>query len=176
MTRAEYHTPAPGAAEGMPRQCPPRPIRSIPRSVIPASPRRSRTACQSNRPVSWTNPLGDTTSFGYNAGGTVGTIHSPMNEVTSIAYDNLGGAFRPRTPSPTNLAVITNPRGYVATLGFTSSANLITAINGAGDLTTYTWDTAGTHLLSIGDGNGNLTSFTYATLSTINQRSLASIQ
>jgi YD repeat-containing protein len=48
-------------------------------------------------------------------------------------------------------------------MAFTSAGNLHWALDGAGNRTSYSWDT-NSRLLGIGDGKGNRTSFTYATL------------
>ena len=45
---------------------------------------------------------------------------------------------------------MTNPRGFISTLNFTAAGALSSATDGAGIVTSYSWD-ANTRLLSIGD-------------------------
>ena len=82
----------------------------------------------SNRAIAWINPLGDTTSYGYDSSNRLITAQAPLGQVTSFVYNS-------------NQTVVTNPRGYVTTLNFNSMGSLSSAIDGAGNLTSYAWDT-----------------------------------
>ena len=77
---------------------------------------------------------------------------TPLGQVTSLTYN-------------TNQTLVTNPRGYVTTLNFTSNGSLSSAIDGTGNLTSYSWDAAN-RLTAIVDGLGNATSFAYTTWAT----------
>jgi len=78
----------------------------------------------SNRPIAWINPLGDRTSYSFDSNNRVTTAATPLGQVTSLTYN-------------TNQTLVTNPRGYVTTLNFTSNGSLGSAIDGTGDLTSY---------------------------------------
>ena len=80
----------------------------------------------SNRPICWINPLGDRTSYAYDGSNRVTAVTTPLGQVTTLTYN-------------TNQTVITNPLGYLTTLNFTGGA-LTSAIDGAGNLTSYSWD------------------------------------
>ena len=77
-------------------------------------------------------------------------MQSPLGQITTFTYNS-------------NQTLVTNPLGFVTTLNFTSAGNLSSAIDGAGNRTSYSWD-ANSRLLGITDGLGNTTSFTYTTL------------
>ncbi len=94
----------------------------------------------SNRPIAWTNPVGDITSYGFDSSNRMTSVQAPLGQRTSFTYN-------------TNQTVIQNPLGYVTTLNFNSMGGVQTAIDGAGNLTSYAWDT-NNNLLAITDAIG----------------------
>ena len=115
----------------------------------------------SNRLVGWVNPIGGRTSYTYDSSSRVTSVTTPLGRVTSLSYG-------------TNQTVVTNPLGHVTTLNFTSLGSLASAIDGAGVLTSYSWD-ANNSLTAIVDGLGNATTFGYVTQSNTFVETLASI-
>ena len=118
----------------------------------------------SNRLTCRINPLGDCTSFTFDGSNRVTSVMTPLGQITTLAYG-------------TNQTVVTNPLGIPTTLNFTSGgAAIASAIDGAGNLTTYTWGSNNNNSTSITNGLGQTTSFAYVTNATTSIPFLSSIQ
>ncbi len=116
----------------------------------------------SNRATAWINPMADRTSYQYDGSNRLTGVQSPSGLRHTITY--IGS----------NQTMVTNPRGFVTTLNYNSGGALNSAIDGAGNLTSYSWDSLNC-LTGIIDALRFTTSFTYTTLSN-NVARLASIQ
>ena len=115
----------------------------------------------SNRLISTVNPLGDRTSYAFDGSNRVTAVTSPLGQVVTLAYS-------------TNRTVVTNPLGFVTTLNFTANGSIASATDGAGNLTSYSWDSLN-NLTAIIDGLGHITTFGYATNATTKVENLSSI-
>ena len=110
----------------------------------------------------WTNPLGDVTTFV--ASGQQLAVTSPLGAVTTLINNQAGGPHPPPGPGDISTTCI-NPLGQITSLTCNAGGALINAINPIGIDLTYTWD-SNLRLETIGDGLGNNTTFGYLTNAT----------
>ncbi len=107
-----------------------------------------------NRPIAVTDPLGRTTTTGYDSDGNVTLVIDPLNNRTSHTYDL---ADRPLTS--------TDERGKTTVLSYDPAGNLLSQTTPLGEKTTWTYDDDG-RVASVVDPRGNATGATPATFTT----------
>jgi len=102
--------------------------------------------------ISETNPLGQTTSFGYDLLGQLTTITDSLGNVTTNAFDAVG-----------NRTSVTDPLSQTTAYAYDALRQLISQTDPNGGVVAYAYDAAG-NLLSLTDPGGNTTSWTYDAL------------
>ena len=95
------------------------------------------------------DPLGNITSYTYNAWGQVRTIQDALGNITSYGYDTLG-----------NQTSVTDALGNVTTMSYDLAGNVIAVTDPLGHSTTTTYD-GQNRPLSVMDALGNVTSYGY---------------
>ncbi|OGK96858.1 MAG: hypothetical protein A3D33_19100 [Candidatus Rokubacteria bacterium RIFCSPHIGHO2_02_FULL_73_26] len=99
--------------------------------------------------MSTTDPLGNTTTFGYDAQGDLATVSDPLGNTTRRAYD-----------AASRLTAQTDPRGFATSFAY-DPLNRITQIADAqSGLTAFSYDPNG-NLLTVTDPRGHSTTHTY---------------
>lgn len=130
--------------------------------------------------ISRSDPLGDTTTYGYDSNLDLLQVTDPNNHTTTMAYDNNGNLVSRELPGKieswtydamNDVTSYTDGRGYTTSYGYDGAGNL-TSVTGANPnetgltapVTLYGRDPGGSGLLvSETDPRGKLTSFGYDT-------------
>jgi len=99
--------------------------------------------------VSTTDPLGNTTTFGYDAQGDLATVSDPLGNTTRRAYD-----------AASRLTAQTDPRGFATSFAYDPLNRLTQIADAQGGLTAFSYDGNG-NLLTVTDARGNATTHTY---------------
>ena len=79
-----------------------------------------------------TDPGGHTTTFSYDAAGSVAQVSDPMGHTTRYTYDASGRA-----------TTVTDPLGHTTSYGYDAEGRMITSIDTGGNTTTNTYDSGG---------------------------------
>jgi RHS repeat-associated protein len=101
-----------------------------------------------SEPTSITNPLGQTTIYGYDTNGNLTAVTDPTGQQTTYTYDGSG-----------ELTSVTDPEGNTTQYGY-GDGQRTTVTNQLGDRTELTYDTAGLPI-GVRDPEGKLTALTY---------------
>lgn len=128
----------------------------------------------SNKLVRRVDPLGNTTSYTYDAAFNRTSVTDPRGNTTTFTYDAAGNVLTQTAPAPfayvqtftydaaNNLLTATDGRGFTTTNTYDASGNLRT-VTGPGPtspVTTFTVDATG-QVTAASDPRGKVTSFAY---------------
>lgn len=103
--------------------------------------------------LSSTDPLGNTTSYSYDADYNVAAVTDPRGNTTSMTYDTDGNLVSRTAPAPLS---------YQESWTYNAAGQVLTHTNARGKTTSNTYDTAG-NLTSVTDPASGVTSFAYDT-------------
>ena len=104
-----------------------------------------------NKLMSAKDPLGNTTSYTYDANFNVGSVTDPRGNTTQRTYDSASNLLSRTVPSPLS---------YVERFTYDAQNNVLTATDGRGNTTSNTYDSAG-NLVKVTAPDGTFTTFTY---------------
>ena len=96
-----------------------------------------------------TDPGGHTTTFSYDAAGSVAQVSDPMGNTTRYAYD-----------ASERATTVTDPLGHTTSYGYDSEGRMTTSVDAGGATTTNTYDSAG-HLVEQSGPPGDTTMYMY---------------
>lgn len=96
-----------------------------------------------------TDPVGNTTSYGYDAVNRLIAATNAAGDVTTTTYDGVG-----------NRISITSPNGNITTNSYDTLDRVIKTTDGVGTVSTNSYDAVG-NLTHTVDGNSNITTYTY---------------
>ena len=135
---------------------------------------RENTAYYDNTEVGMTgaiiDPLGNTTSFGYDIFGNRNSVKNPNGKTTDLAYDDRGNITRITDPlgnatsftydDKDNLIQLKDPLNRVYSYTYDANDNLTKVTDPLNKQTVFSYDSKG-QLTDINDARGNTTSFAY---------------
>ena len=96
-----------------------------------------------------TDPLGHTTTFSYDAAGSVAQVSDPMGNTTRYVYD-----------ASERATTVTDPLGHTTSYGYDAEGRMIASVDAGGNTTTNTYDSAGQFVEQSGPP-GATTTYTY---------------
>jgi len=96
-----------------------------------------------------TDPGGHTTTFSYDAAGSVAQVSDPMGHTTRYTYD-----------ASERATTVTDPLSHTTSYGYDAEGRMITSIDTGGNTTTNTYDSGG-RLIGQSDTSGDTTTYAY---------------
>jgi RHS repeat-associated protein len=127
------------------------------------------TACSCSAVSSVTDPLNHTTTFDYDAKGSLSTITDPNNNHTTFTYNSSGQLTSITDPllnttqlgyDGADVVSVTNPKGYTTSRFLDAAGRMISRKGPLGETTRYEYD-ALNQLVKATDPQGRVTSYAY---------------